>query len=127
MHHSSSSYVLHLAVEHISVSWTKKYFAIFRSSLIFFQNLQSDFIQRCMTLWFQFKVHLFGILLMLTYLCFLFLSLCRQLLLVSEILVLLGIVLSFQFTSSYTVPQYVCSALITFVAAEVLEGKYYAH
>ncbi|CAL9064271.1 SPX domain-containing membrane protein OsI_21475-like [Musa acuminata AAA Group] len=46
----------------------------------------------------------------------------RQLLLVSEILVLLGIVLSFQFTSSYTVPQYVCSALITFVAAEVLEG-----
>ncbi|WOK95188.1 SPX domain-containing membrane protein [Canna indica] len=46
----------------------------------------------------------------------------RQLLLGSEILVLLGILLSFKFTSSYTVPQYVISALITFVAAEVLEG-----
>ncbi|WOK98177.1 SPX domain-containing membrane protein [Canna indica] len=46
----------------------------------------------------------------------------RQILLGSEILVLAGILLSFKFTSSYTVPQYVCSALITFVAAEVLEG-----
>ncbi|XP_072966884.1 SPX domain-containing membrane protein OsI_21475-like [Typha angustifolia] len=46
----------------------------------------------------------------------------RQILLASEILVLVGIVLSFHVTSSYTVPQYVSSALITFVSAEVLEG-----
>ncbi|XP_072993954.1 SPX domain-containing membrane protein OsI_21475-like isoform X2 [Typha latifolia] len=46
----------------------------------------------------------------------------RQILLASEILVLVGIVLSFRVTSSYTVPQYVSSALITFVSAEVLEG-----
>ncbi|WOL20653.1 hypothetical protein Cni_G29458 [Canna indica] len=45
----------------------------------------------------------------------------RQILLGFEILVLAGILLSFKFTSSYMVPQYVCSALITFVAAEVLE------
>ncbi|XP_019260059.1 PREDICTED: SPX domain-containing membrane protein At4g22990-like isoform X2 [Nicotiana attenuata] len=46
----------------------------------------------------------------------------RQVLLASEILVCLGIVLSFQVIIPYSVPQYVCSALITFVAAEVLEG-----
>lgn len=46
----------------------------------------------------------------------------RQILLASEIMVLVGIIFSFHITSSYTVPQYVCSALITFVAAEVLEG-----
>ncbi|KAK4738701.1 hypothetical protein R3W88_002398 [Solanum pinnatisectum] len=46
----------------------------------------------------------------------------RQVLLASEILVCLGIVLSFHVVIPYSVPQYVCSALITFVAAEVLEG-----
>ncbi|GAA0175022.1 hypothetical protein LIER_28281 [Lithospermum erythrorhizon] len=46
----------------------------------------------------------------------------RQVLLASQILVLLGIVLSFQIVTPYTIPQYVCSALITFVFAEVLEG-----
>ncbi|XP_074563267.1 SPX domain-containing membrane protein OsI_21475-like isoform X2 [Curcuma longa] len=46
----------------------------------------------------------------------------RQILLGSEILVLLGILLSFKVTGTYAVPQYVSSALITFVAAEVLEG-----
>ncbi|KAJ6843206.1 B3 domain-containing protein-like isoform X1 [Iris pallida] len=46
----------------------------------------------------------------------------RQILLVSEIVVLIGITMSFRVTSHYSVPQYVCSALITFVAAEVLEG-----
>lgn len=46
----------------------------------------------------------------------------RQVLLASEILVCLGIVLSFHVVIPYSVPQYVFSALITFVAAEVLEG-----
>nr|CAD1830226.1 unnamed protein product [Ananas comosus var. bracteatus] len=46
----------------------------------------------------------------------------RQILLASEIMVLVGIIFSFHVTSSYTVPQYVTSALITFVSAEVLEG-----
>ncbi|ONK59222.1 uncharacterized protein A4U43_C08F4230 [Asparagus officinalis] len=46
----------------------------------------------------------------------------RQILLASEIMVLLGILSSFHITKTYTVPQYVTSALITFVAAEVLEG-----
>lgn len=46
----------------------------------------------------------------------------RQILLASEILVLIGITMSFHVTSKYSVPQYVISALITFVAAEVLEG-----
>lgn len=46
----------------------------------------------------------------------------RQILLASEILVLIGITFSFHVTSKYSVPQYVISALITFVAAEVLEG-----
>ncbi|XP_042498624.1 SPX domain-containing membrane protein At4g22990-like isoform X2 [Macadamia integrifolia] len=46
----------------------------------------------------------------------------RQILLASEIIVGIGIVLSFHILRSYSVPQYVCSALITFVSAEVLEG-----
>ncbi|URE04597.1 SPX domain-containing membrane protein [Musa troglodytarum] len=46
----------------------------------------------------------------------------RQILLASEIIVLVGIIFSFRVTSSYSVPQYVSSAFITFVSAEVLEG-----
>ncbi|KAI0499372.1 hypothetical protein KFK09_020275 [Dendrobium nobile] len=46
----------------------------------------------------------------------------RKILLASEIMMLVGIALSFHVTSSYTVIQYVSSALITFVSAEVLEG-----
>ncbi|TMX01480.1 hypothetical protein EJD97_024443 [Solanum chilense] len=46
----------------------------------------------------------------------------RQILLASEIMVFLGILGSFHIVSPYTVPQYVCSGLIMFVAAEVLEG-----
>ncbi|XP_004306857.1 PREDICTED: SPX domain-containing membrane protein At4g22990-like [Fragaria vesca subsp. vesca] len=46
----------------------------------------------------------------------------RQVLLASEILVCIGILLSFHIFSSYSVPQYVGSALLTFVSAEVLEG-----
>lgn len=46
----------------------------------------------------------------------------RQILVASEIMVLIGIVMSFCFTPYYSVPQYVTSALITFVFAEVLEG-----
>ncbi|KAL8172507.1 hypothetical protein V2J09_024311 [Rumex salicifolius] len=46
----------------------------------------------------------------------------RQVLLASEIVVCLGIILSFNTIIPYSVPQYVSSALITFVAAEVLEG-----
>ncbi|XP_062219904.1 SPX domain-containing membrane protein OsI_08463 [Phragmites australis] len=46
----------------------------------------------------------------------------RQILVASEIMVLIGIVMSFCFTPHYSVPQYVLSALITFVFAEVLEG-----
>ncbi|XP_058104729.1 SPX domain-containing membrane protein At4g22990-like [Magnolia sinica] len=46
----------------------------------------------------------------------------RQILLASEIMVLIGILFSFHVISPYTVPQYVCSALITFVSAQVLEG-----
>lgn len=46
----------------------------------------------------------------------------RQLLLASEIMVCIGILLSFQIIIPYSVAQYVGSALITFVAAEVLEG-----
>ncbi|MQM11489.1 hypothetical protein Taro_044396 [Colocasia esculenta] len=45
-----------------------------------------------------------------------------QILLASEITVCIGILLSFQITRHYSVPQYVSSALITFVSAEVLEG-----
>ncbi|XP_073047763.1 SPX domain-containing membrane protein At4g22990-like isoform X2 [Primulina eburnea] len=46
----------------------------------------------------------------------------RQILLASEIVVFLGILFSFQFIIPYSVPQYVCSGLIMFVSAEVLEG-----
>ncbi|KAL0727233.1 hypothetical protein Bca4012_023326 [Brassica carinata] len=46
----------------------------------------------------------------------------RQILLVSEIMVCVGILFSFNILVPYTVPQYVCSGLIMFVSAEVLEG-----
>ncbi|CAN8245308.1 unnamed protein product [Cochlearia groenlandica] len=46
----------------------------------------------------------------------------RQILLTSEIIVFLGILFSFNLFVPYTVPQYVISGLIMFVAAEVLEG-----
>ncbi|KAK4802168.1 hypothetical protein SAY86_000371 [Trapa natans] len=46
----------------------------------------------------------------------------RQILLASEILVCVGILLSFHVIVQYTVPQYVISGLIMFVSAEVLEG-----
>ncbi|XP_028769030.1 SPX domain-containing membrane protein At4g22990 [Neltuma alba] len=46
----------------------------------------------------------------------------RQVLLASEIMVCFGLVLSFHFFIPYSVLQYVGSALITFVSAEVLEG-----
>ncbi|ONK73330.1 uncharacterized protein A4U43_C04F29820 [Asparagus officinalis] len=46
----------------------------------------------------------------------------REILIVSEFVVLIGLIFSFHITREYSVPQYVCSALITFVAAEVLEG-----
>ncbi|KAF3661177.1 SPX domain-containing membrane protein [Capsicum annuum] len=46
----------------------------------------------------------------------------RQILLASEIMVCIGIVLSFNVIIPYSVPQYVCSGLLLFVAAEVLEG-----
>ena len=38
-------------------------------------------------------------------------------------MVCIGILLSFHIISPYTVPQYVCSGLIMFVSAEVLEGE----
>lgn len=43
----------------------------------------------------------------------------------SEIMVFLGILLSFHIFVPYSVPQYVISGLIMFVSAEVLEGKIY--
>ncbi|KAK4365307.1 hypothetical protein RND71_016665 [Anisodus tanguticus] len=46
----------------------------------------------------------------------------RQILLASEIVVFLGILGSFHVVIPYSVPQYVISGLIMFVAAEVLEG-----
>ncbi|KAJ0974577.1 hypothetical protein J5N97_016542 [Dioscorea zingiberensis] len=46
----------------------------------------------------------------------------RQILLSSEIMLLIGVILSFRVTEPYSAPQYVCSALLTFVSAEVLEG-----
>ncbi|XP_012439609.1 SPX domain-containing membrane protein At4g22990 isoform X2 [Gossypium raimondii] len=46
----------------------------------------------------------------------------RQILLASEIMVFVGILLSFHVIIPYSVPQYVCSGLIMFVSAEVLEG-----
>ncbi|CAA3016842.1 SPX domain-containing membrane At4g22990-like [Olea europaea subsp. europaea] len=49
----------------------------------------------------------------------------RQVLLASEVMVCMGIALSFQLIIPYSVPQYVCSALITFVSAEVLEGNFW--
>lgn len=41
----------------------------------------------------------------------------------SEIMVCIGILLSFNIFIPYSVPQYVCSGLILFVSAEVLEGE----
>jgi hypothetical protein len=41
----------------------------------------------------------------------------------SEIMVCIGIILSFNLFIPYSVPQYVCSGLILFVSAEVLEGE----
>lgn len=46
----------------------------------------------------------------------------RQILLISEIVVCLGILMSFHVVIPYSVPQYVISGLIMFVSAEVLEG-----
>lgn len=46
----------------------------------------------------------------------------RQVLLASEIMVCLGILLSFQVIIPYSAPQYILSAILTFVSAEVLEG-----
>ncbi|BAU02205.1 hypothetical protein LR48_Vigan10g110900 [Vigna angularis] len=46
----------------------------------------------------------------------------RQILLASEIMVLVGVILSFQAIIPYSEPQYVCSGLLLFVSAEVLEG-----
>ncbi|CAI9093914.1 OLC1v1029523C1 [Oldenlandia corymbosa var. corymbosa] len=46
----------------------------------------------------------------------------RQILIASEIMVLLGIIFSFEAFVRYSVPQYVTSGLIMFVSAEVLEG-----
>ncbi|KAF7846652.1 hypothetical protein BT93_L3954 [Corymbia citriodora subsp. variegata] len=46
----------------------------------------------------------------------------RQILLASEIVVCIGILLSFHVFIPYSVPQYVISGLIMFVSAEVLEG-----
>lgn len=42
---------------------------------------------------------------------------------VSQITLLVGIIFSFKITSTYSVVQYVVSALVTFVSAEVLEGE----
>ncbi|KAJ7944855.1 SPX domain-containing membrane protein [Quillaja saponaria] len=46
----------------------------------------------------------------------------RQILMASEIMVFFGILLSFHMLFPYSVPQYVCSGLLVFVSAEVLEG-----
>ncbi|CAI8593705.1 unnamed protein product [Vicia faba] len=46
----------------------------------------------------------------------------RQLLLTSEIMVFIGVLLSFHVIFPYSVPQYICSGLLVFVSAEVLEG-----
>uniref|UniRef100_A0A0E0IMI7 SPX domain-containing protein n=1 Tax=Oryza nivara TaxID=4536 RepID=A0A0E0IMI7_ORYNI len=40
----------------------------------------------------------------------------------SEMALLAGVMLSFKLTVEYTVAQYVCSAVLTFVSAEVVEG-----
>lgn len=41
----------------------------------------------------------------------------------SEVMVFLGILFSFNVIVPYSEPQYVCSGLLMFVSAEVLEGK----
>ena len=47
----------------------------------------------------------------------------RQILVASEVVLLAGVLLSFRVAgTAYTAAQYVCSALLTFVSAEVLEG-----
>lgn len=46
----------------------------------------------------------------------------RQILLASEVMVCIGIILSFHLIIPYSVAQYVSSGLIMFVSAEVLEG-----
>ncbi|XP_027357717.1 SPX domain-containing membrane protein At4g22990-like isoform X1 [Abrus precatorius] len=46
----------------------------------------------------------------------------RQILLASEIMVLLGVLLSFHIIIPYSEPQYIFSGLLLFVSAEVLEG-----
>lgn len=63
--------------------------------------------------------------LMFSYFIMRFFSLlrCRQMLLASEIMVCIGILLSFHIIIPYTVVQYVSSGLIMFVSAEVLEGE----
>lgn len=46
----------------------------------------------------------------------------RQVLLTAQIILCIGVVMSFHAAIPYSVPQYVTSAFITFVSAEVLEG-----
>ncbi|KAL2324579.1 hypothetical protein Fmac_023637 [Flemingia macrophylla] len=46
----------------------------------------------------------------------------RQILLASEIMVFVGILFSFNAFIPYSEPQYICSGLLMFVSAEVLEG-----
>ncbi|CAL0328592.1 unnamed protein product [Lupinus luteus] len=46
----------------------------------------------------------------------------RQILLASELMVFIGVVLSFNIIFPYSEPQYICSGLLLFVSAEVLEG-----
>ncbi|KAI5444516.1 SPX domain-containing membrane protein At4g22990 [Lathyrus oleraceus] len=46
----------------------------------------------------------------------------RQILLTSEIMVFIGVLLSFHVIFPYSEPQYICSGLLVFVSAEVLEG-----
>lgn len=46
----------------------------------------------------------------------------RQILLTSEIMVCIGVLFSFHLFIPYTVGQYICSGLLLFVSAEVLEG-----
>ncbi|XP_027189337.1 SPX domain-containing membrane protein At4g22990-like isoform X2 [Cicer arietinum] len=46
----------------------------------------------------------------------------RQILLASEIMVLVGILLNFNVIFPYSEPQYICSGLLMFVSCEVLEG-----
>jgi len=43
--------------------------------------------------------------------------------LASEVMVFIGIVFSFHVIVPYSEPQYICSGLLMFVSAEVLEGK----